>query len=198
MKLLRAGPFKRGCKAAPFEWTIPKKKKRWHSVSLWKTTDVHRGIILSTGAKSLKSLCLTNIVHKRRPGVAIAVDDSTPGDPNLKGHAALAVVLPKGDSHPAARPVTTHVMDALTHMTLVRQIHRTSLPCSNLSAWPNLAPTCARLFLWKETGTSNTAAALIGQGFAAIPHVTIGVTNADVTSNSAVDDGAASQGMDCT
>ena len=141
---------------------------------------------------------MTNIVHRRRPGVANAVDDSTPGDPNLKGHAALAVVLPKGDSHPAARPVTTHVMDALTHIALVRQIHRTSLPCSNLSAWPTIAPTCARLFLWKETGTSTTAAAPIAQGFAAFPLVTIGVTNADVTSNSAVDDGAADQGMDCT
>lgn len=83
-------------------------------------------------------------------------------------------------------------------MALVRQRHRTVLPCSNLSAWPNIAPTCARLFLWKETGTSNSAAALIAQGFAAIPLVTIGVTNADVTSNSAVDDGAADQGMDCT
>jgi hypothetical protein len=31
---------------------------------------------------------------------------------NLKGHAATAVVLPKYDSHPAARTVTTHVMDA--------------------------------------------------------------------------------------
>jgi len=121
-----------------------------------------------------------------------------PGDPSLKGHAAPAVVQPKYDSHPAARTVTTHVMDALTHIALVRQIHRTSLPCSNLSAWPNTAPTCARLFLWKETGTSTTAAALIAQGFAAIPLVTIGVTNADVTSNSAVDDGAADQGMDCT
>jgi len=134
----------------------------------------------------------------RRKGSAKAVVDSTPGDPSLQGHAALAVVLPKGDSHPAARPVTTHVMDALTHMALVRQIHRNSLPCSNLSAWPTIAPTCARLLLWKETGTSTTAAALIAHGFAAIPLVTIGVTNADVTSNSAVDDGAADQGMDCT
>lgn len=130
--------------------------------------------------------------------MANAVDDSTPGDSNPKGHAAPAVVLPKGDSHPAARPVTSPVMDALSHMALVRQIHRTSLSCSNLSAWSNLAPTCARLFLWKETGTSTTAAALIAQGFAAFPLVTIGVTNADVTSNSAVDDGAAGQGMDCT
>jgi len=152
MKLLHADPFKRGCKAAPFEKDHIKEKNCWHRVRLWKTTDVHRGIVLSTGAKSLKSLCLTNIVHRRRPRVARAVDDSTPGDPNLKGHAALAVVLPKGDSHPAARPVTTHVMDALTHIALVRQIHRTSLHCSNLSAWPNIAPTCARLFLLERDG----------------------------------------------
>lgn len=96
MKLLRAGPFKRDCKAAPFEGTIPK-KNCWHSLRLWKTTDAHLGIILSTGAKSLISRRLTNIVHRRKPGVASAVDDSTPGDPNLKGHAAPAVVLPKGD-----------------------------------------------------------------------------------------------------
>jgi len=60
------------------------------------------------------------------------------------------------------------------------------------------APTCARLFNWKETGASDTAAALIAYGSAAIPLVTIGVTNADVISNSDVDDGAADQGMDCT
>ena len=89
-------------------------------------------------------------------------------------------------------------MDALTHMALVRQLHRTSLSCSNLSAWPTIAPTCARLFLWKETGTSTTPAALIARGFAAFPLVTIGVTNADVICNSDVDDGAADQGMDCT
>lgn len=83
-------------------------------------------------------------------------------------------------------------------MALVRQLHRTELPCSNLSTWSTIAPTCARLFLRKETGASNTAAALIAHGFAAFPLVTIGVTNADVTSNSAVDDGAADQGMDCT
>jgi hypothetical protein len=83
-------------------------------------------------------------------------------------------------------------------IALVRQLHRTVLPCSNLSVWPIFAPTCAHLFLWKETGNSTTAAALIAHGFAAIPLVTIGVTNADVTSNSAVDGGAADQGMDCT
>ncbi|MNN91939.1 hypothetical protein D3C81_2101290 [compost metagenome] len=60
------------------------------------------------------------------------------------------------------------------------------------------APTYARLFHRKEMGASSTAAALIAFGFAATPLVTIGVTNADVISNSAADDGAADQGMDCT
>lgn len=60
------------------------------------------------------------------------------------------------------------------------------------------APTCARLFHWKETGASNTAAALIAFGFVATSPVTIGVTNVDVISNSAVDDGAADHGVDCT
>ena len=97
-------------------------------------------------------MALTKIIHRRRTDRANAALGSTPGDPSLQGHAALAVALPKGDSHPAARPVTTHVMDALTHIALVRQIHRTSLPCSNLFAWPNLAPTCARLFLLERDG----------------------------------------------
>ncbi len=162
------------------------------------TTQFHRWITALHVPKGAEFRPLTGFFHRRRTGRAKAVDDSTPGDPNLAGHAAPPVVLPKGDSHPAARPVTTHVMDALTHIALVRQIHRTSLPCSNLSAWPTIAPTCARLFLWKETGTSTTAAALIAHGFAAFPLVTIGVTNADVTSNSVVDDGAADHGMDCT
>lgn len=74
----------------------------------------------------------------------------------------------------------------------------TPLPCSNLSAWPNLRQPAPVSFSWKETGASNTAAALIALGFAATPLITIGVTNADVTSNSAADDGAADQGMDCT
>jgi len=60
------------------------------------------------------------------------------------------------------------------------------------------APTCARLFLWKETGAPTAAAALIAWGFAAFPLVTIGVTNTEATSNSDADDGAAAQGMDCT
>lgn len=49
----------------------------------------------------------------RRKDSAKAVVDSTPGDSSLQGHAAPAVVLPpNGDSHPAARPVTSPVMDA--------------------------------------------------------------------------------------
>jgi hypothetical protein len=64
---------------------------------------------------------LTKIIHRRRTDLATAALGSNPGDPNLQGHAALAVVLPKGDSHPAARTVTTHVMDALTHIALVRR-----------------------------------------------------------------------------
>jgi hypothetical protein len=48
-----------------------------------------------------------------------------------------------------------------------------------------------------EMGTP-TAAAQIVQVFTAFPLVTIGVTNTEVTSNSAADDGAAAHGMDCT
>ncbi|WP_236409956.1 hypothetical protein [Pseudomonas sp. S31] len=63
-----------------------------------------------------------------------------------------------------------------------------------------LAESCANLrpSLSEETGASDTAAALIAQGFAAIPLVTMGVTNADVISRNDADDGAADQGMDCT
>jgi hypothetical protein len=53
-------------------------------------------------------------------------------------------------------------------------------------------------FSRKETGAPTAAAAQLVQGFAAIPLVTIGVTNADATSNSAADGGAADQGMACT
>jgi hypothetical protein len=89
-------------------------------------------------------------------------------------------------------------MDAYSFHCPLRQISFLLL-CSNPSAWPiPCANPFARLFLRKETGASNTAAALIALGFAATPLVTIGVTNADVTSNSAADDGAADQGMDCT
>ncbi|WP_232527662.1 hypothetical protein [Pseudomonas bubulae] len=50
----------------------------------------------------------------------------------------------------------------------------------------------------EETDAPTAAAAQLVQGFAAFPHVTIGVTNTEVTSNSDADDGAAAQGMDCT
>ena len=70
-----------------------------------------------------------------------------------------------------------------------------SLRCSNHTSRRNsLRQTAPVSFFWKETGTSTTAAALIAQGFVAFPLV----TNADVTSNSLVDDGAADHGMDCT
>ncbi|TKK03511.1 hypothetical protein PflCFBP13510_19640 [Pseudomonas fluorescens] len=52
-------------------------------------------------------------------------------------------------------------------------------------------------FFRKETGAPTAAAAQLVQGFAAFPLVTIGVTNAEVTSNSDADDGAAVYGMDC-
>ncbi|MCF4995531.1 hypothetical protein GIW70_02335 [Pseudomonas syringae] len=53
-------------------------------------------------------------------------------------------------------------------------------------------------FSRKETGAPTTAAAQLVQGFAALPLVTIDVTNTEVTSNSDADDGAAAYGMDCT
>jgi len=45
-----------------------------------------------------------------------------------------------------------------------------------------------------EADATNTSEERVADGFAGIPLM----TNADVTSNSAVDDGAADQGMDCT
>ena len=75
------------------------------------------------------------------------------------------------------------------YLAALQQPIRLAEYCANL---------CPSLSSVKETGTSTTAAALIAHGFAAFPLVTIGVTNADVTSNSHVDDGAADQGMDCT
>lgn len=53
-------------------------------------------------------------------------------------------------------------------------------------------------FSRKETGAPTAAAAQLVQGFAALPLVTIGVTNTEVTRNSDADDGAAAHGMDCT
>ncbi|MNJ70566.1 hypothetical protein D3C77_670390 [compost metagenome] len=104
----------------------------------------------------------------------------------------------KYDSRPAARTVTTHVMDANSISLPLRQPPYPSAQQQPIRLAISRAPTCARLFHWKETGAPDTAAALIAHGSAAIPLVTIGVTNADVTSNSHADDGAADQGMDCT
>jgi len=53
-------------------------------------------------------------------------------------------------------------------------------------------------FSRKETGIPTAAAAQLVQGFAAFTLVTIGVTNADLTCNSDVDDGAADLEMACT
>ncbi|WP_323157738.1 hypothetical protein [Pseudomonas fulva] len=89
-------------------------------------------------------------------------------------------------------------MDALTHTALVRQYTAPSCPAATYPLGRFLRQPVPVSFFWKEPGTSTTAAALIAHGFAAFPVVTIGVTNADVTSNSHVDDGAADQGMDCT
>ena len=79
--------------------------------------------------------------------------------------------------------------DNTSYFAALQQPIRLAEFCANLR--PSLSPV-------KETGASSTAAALIAPGSAATPLVTIGVTNADVTSNSDVDDGAADQGMDCT
>jgi len=144
---------------------------------------------------------LTRFIHRRRTGRASAVDDSNPGDPNLKGHAAPTVVLPpNGDSRPAARPVTSPVMDAYFRSwpSCARQHLLLRCPAATFPHGLILRQPVPVSFSWKETGASNTAAALIAFGFAATSLVTIGVTNADVISNSDVDDGAADQGMDCT
>ena len=93
--------------------------------------------------------------------------------------------MPTSDHGPRA-PNDTSYFAAL------QQPFRLTESCANLR---QLAPVS---FSWKETGASNTAAALIALGFAATPLVTISVANADVTSNSAASDGAADQGMDCT
>jgi len=104
----------------------------------------------------------------------------------------------KYDSRPAARTVTTHVMDANSISLPLRQPPYPSAQQQPIRLAISRAPTCARLFQWKETGAPDTAAAQIAHGPAAIPLVTIGVANTEVTSNSAVDDGVADQGMDCT
>ncbi|UVM73320.1 hypothetical protein [Pseudomonas alvandae] len=111
---------------------------------------------------------------------------------------------PKGDSRPAARLVTSPVMDAYFRSwpSCARQYFLLRCLAAIYPLGRILRQPAPVSFSWKETGASNTAAALIALGFAATPlvtiGVTIGVTNADVTSNSDVDDGAADQGMDCT
>jgi len=102
----------------------------------------------------------------------------------------------KYDSRPAARTVATHVMDANSISLPLRQPPYPSAQQQPIRLAISRAPTCARLFHWKETGAPDTGAALITHGSATIPLVTIGVTNADV--NSHADDGDAAQGMDCT
>ena len=162
------------------------------------TTEFHRWMTVLPVQSGAEFRTLTGFIHRRRTGRASAVVDSTPGGPNLQGHAAPAVVLPKGDSHPAARPVTSPVMDAYFRSwpSCARRLLR--CPAATYPLGRILRQPAPVSFSWKETGTSNTAAALIALGFAAIPLVTIGVTNADVTSNSHADDGAADHGMDCT
>ena len=135
-----AGPSKQGCKAALFGWTSPKKSKAPNQ-SLETTGFRTRPMPFST-TKILRVSRLTLSDCERRKDSAKAVVDSTPGDPSLQGHAAPAVVLPKGDSHPAARPVTTHVMDALTHAALVRH---TTPYLAALQQSIRLAEFCANL-----------------------------------------------------
>jgi hypothetical protein len=97
----------------------------------------------------------------------------------FKWGGATAEVQPKYDSHTAGRPVTTHVVDALTHMALVRRYTVPTCPAATYPLGRILRQPVPVSFFWKETGTSTTAAALIALGFAAIPLVTIGVTNAE-------------------
>jgi len=107
---------------------------------------------------------------------------------------------PKGDSRPAARPVTSPVMDAYfkSWPSCARGHFLLRCPAATYPLGRILRQPAPVSFSWKETGAPTTAAAHIERGFAATLLVTIGVTNADVTSNSDVDDGAADQEMDCT
>lgn len=165
------------------------------------TTGFHRWITALKVQSGAEFRTLTGFIHRRRTGRANAVDDSNPGGPNLGGHAAAAVVLPpNGDSHPAARPVTSPVMDASFRSwpSCARQHLLLRCPAATYPLGRILHQPAPVSFSWKETGASSTAAALIAFGFAATPLLTIGVTNAEVTSNSAGDDGAADQGMACT
>ena len=87
-------------------------KSDWHNYRLWKTTDVHWGIVLSTGANHLKSRYLTNIVHKRRLVDASAAEAAEFGQKPERSRRNRGGSTPKYDSRPVARAVTTHVMDA--------------------------------------------------------------------------------------
>jgi len=116
----------------------------------------------------------------------------------LKGTLLPRWFTRKYNSRPAARTVTTHVMDANSISLVLRQPPYPSAQQQLIRLAISRAPTCARLFHWKETGAPDTAAALITHGSAAVPLVIIGVTNADATSNSHAGDGAADHGMDCT
>lgn len=104
----------------------------------------------------------------------------------------------KYDSRPAARTVTTHVMDANSISLPLRQPPYPSAQQQPIRLAISLRQPAPVSFPQKETGAPTTAAAPLVQGFAAFPLVTIGVTNTDVTSNSDADDGAAAHGMDCT
>ncbi len=78
-----------------------------------------------------------------------------------------------------------------SQVCLLRQNHPTRLHCSNLSSWPFRCANLCPSFTSRNTHVPTAATAQILLGFTAFPLVTIGVTNAEVTSNSAVDDGAA-------
>lgn len=59
-----------------------------------------------------------NAIKTKLPNAAVG---STPDGQSLQGHAANAVAQPKYDSRPAARTVTTHVMDAYFTSLPMRQ-----------------------------------------------------------------------------
>lgn len=107
---------------------------------------------------------------------------------------------PKGDSRPAARPVTSPVMDAYFRSwpSCARRRFLLRCPAATYPLGRILRQPAPVSVSWKETGAPTTAAAHIERGFAATLLVTIGVTNTEVTSNSDADDGAADHGLDCT
>ena len=81
---------------------------------------------------------------------------------------------PNGDSHPAARPVTSPVMDAYFRSwpSCARQHLLLRCPAATYPLGRILRQPVPVSFSWKETGASDTAAALIALGFAATPLVT--------------------------